>query len=129
MKNKRIFCLIFPIAAIILEALPYGAVLNFAEPTGERIRRTYSYFNLTPFAYANFAPFITALLTVSLLALSVWYCVKENKNLKIGMTVLSVVAFACSLLPLAYGISYFSVVGAFISVALLSNSCLLIFNK
>ena len=129
MKNKRILASVFPIVALILAALPYGAVLNFFDPETGVIKRTYSYFNLTPFAYANFAPFITALLTVSLLALSVWYCVKENKNLKIGMTVLSVVAFACSLLPLAYGISYFSVVGAFISVALLSNSCLLIFNK
>ena len=62
MKNKFIM-LFTTFVALILEILPYGAVCNFANPDGEPWRYTYSYFDLTPFGYANFAPFIVALLT------------------------------------------------------------------
>ena len=68
MKKKWCLLFIFPLAALILELLPYGAVLRFARPDGaEPFRQTFSYFNLTPFGYANFGPFLTAVLTVGLL--------------------------------------------------------------
>ncbi len=60
--KKRIPYLLLPLITLILEILPYGAVCNFATET-RRIRELYSYFDLTPYGYANFAPFLTALLT------------------------------------------------------------------
>lgn len=82
MKMKKLLLVSFPIIAFVLELLPYGVVLNFANPEGEPWRRTYSYFSLTPFGYANFGPFITAILTCALLALAVIYLFKPRKGLK-----------------------------------------------
>lgn len=59
--KKRLPLLLFPVLALILEALPYGAVLQFARPAAAPLRELYSYFDLTPFGYANFAPLFTAL--------------------------------------------------------------------
>ena len=50
--------LLFLVSAFILELLPYGTVLPFAVT----LRRAFSYFGLTPFGYADFPPFLTALL-------------------------------------------------------------------
>ena len=71
MKIKKLLITILITVTFILELLPNGVVLNFANPEGESWRRTYSYFNLIPFGYANFAPFITALLTIVLIILLV----------------------------------------------------------
>ena len=57
MKIKKSLFVVLPLVALILELLPNGVVLNFANPDGEPWRRTYSYFSLTPFGYANFGPF------------------------------------------------------------------------
>ena len=61
MKIKKSLFVVLPLATLILELLPNGVVLNFANPEGEPWRRTYSYFSLTPFGYANVGPFITDL--------------------------------------------------------------------
>ena len=65
MKKKMIMLCIIT-ATLILEILPYGAVCNFANTDGGPWRQTFSYFSLVPFGYANFAPFIVALLTCAL---------------------------------------------------------------
>ena len=116
MKNKFIM-LFTTFVALILEILPYGAVCNFANPDGEPWRYTYSYFDLTPFGYANFAPFIVALLTCVLIILIVVSLVSKKK-MKAPILAVSAIATVLSLAPLLYGISFFSIVGAFISVAL-----------
>ena len=66
--KKRFQYLLLPIITLILEILPYGAVCNFAPSPTERIRKTFSYFDLIPFGYANFAPFLTAIITCAILA-------------------------------------------------------------
>jgi transcriptional regulator with XRE-family HTH domain len=63
-KTAQLVSTALLISALILEALPYGAVMNFASGPEETIRVTTSYFNLLPFGYGNFFPFITAVLTV-----------------------------------------------------------------
>lgn len=107
-------------AAVVFQALPGGAVLNFlsqAENGSFRlIRQTYSYFSLTPFGYANFGPLITALLTCLLLLAGLIYLVCK-KGLK-AIKVISVIAVLASLTPLLFGISYFSLLGGIISVLL-----------
>ena len=73
MKKAKITSLVLIIAILILEILPYGAVCRFmGDPeAGIVIRYTYSYFDLTPFGYANFGPLFTAILSCILLLLIV----------------------------------------------------------
>ena len=115
--KKKLIILCTMLIALVLEILPYGAVCNFANPEGEPWRRTYSYFDLTPFGYANFAPFIVALLTCVLIILIVVSLVSK-KEMKAPILAVSAIATVLSLAPLLYGIRFFSVVGALISVAL-----------
>lgn len=118
MKIKKSLFVILPLVALILELLPYGAVLNFANPDGEPWRRTYSYFSLTPFGYANFGPLITAILTCILLVLVVVYLFKSHKCLNIAIMNVSGFATATSLLPWMFGFSYITVISAIVSVLL-----------
>ena len=115
MKMEKILLLFLPLVSLILELLPYGVVLNFANPDGEPWRRTYSYFSLTPFGYANFGPLITAILTCVLLVLVVVYLFKSHKGLNIAIMNF---ATATSLLPLMLGFSYITVIGVIVSVFL-----------
>ncbi len=120
MKVKKVGLLLLSISAIILELLPYGAVLNFANPEDEPWRRTFSYFSLTPFGYANFGPFITALLTCALLILSVIAIFKYGKGLNTAIMNISGIAALVSLSPLLFGIGYISAVGVAITVVLIA---------
>ena len=70
MYNMKKVCLVvLPALTIVLESLPLGAVCIFATSPTERVKETFSYFSLTPFGYANFAPLITAILTVAIFLL------------------------------------------------------------
>ena len=116
--KKKYFLPILAAAALLLEALPYGAVLNFANPEGEPVRRTYSYFSLTPFGYASFGPLITAVLTSVLFVLAVIYYFKSTEKMLKIIKIIAFLALVSSISPLFMGIRYFSVVGALISVCL-----------
>lgn len=119
MKNiKRVLFVILPLAALILELLPYGAVLNFANPEGEPWCRTYSYFSLTPFGYANFGPFITAIPTCVLLVLVAIYLFKPSKGLNTAIMNVAGFATVASLMPLMFGFDYITVIGVIITVLL-----------
>lgn len=120
MKIKKLGLLLLSASAVILELLPCGAVLNFGNPEGEPWRKTFSYFSLTPFGYANFGPFITALLTCVLLILTVIAFFKHGKGLNTAIMNVSAIAALVSLSPMLYGISYASAVGVAITVTLLS---------
>ena len=109
---KKIRLLILPIITIVLEILPYGAVLVFAPSPTDRVRETFSYFSLTPFGHANFAPFITALISI------------KQKRVCKALFIVSLVAAVISLLPLAFGFSYFSIVGVIITLMLAAESVL-----
>ena len=117
---KKIRLLILPIITIILQILPCGAVLVFAPSPTERVRETFSYFNLTPCGYANFAPFITALLTCIILLLAL-ISIKLEKMRK-AVFWLSLAAAIISLLPLVFGKDYYSVVGGIITITLVIES-------
>ena len=84
--------------------------------------QTFSYFSLTPFGYANFAPLITATLTVAIFLLSL-FSLKKKGVLK-ALFVLSIITVVISLLPLMYGLNYYTLVGAFITVTLVIESIL-----
>ena len=120
--KKRWMHLLLPVAALVLELLPYGAVCNFANPEGEPWRRTYSYFDLVPFGYANFAPFLTAVFTCVVIALLLVYLfVGARLWAGIAKKCLTV-TFALSLCPLLLGIEYYSIVGLLITVCLCAEA-------
>ncbi len=121
--KRKIFGLCAALAALGLELLPYGAVCVFANPEGEPWRRTFSYFDLTPFGYANFAPFLTALLTCALLILSVCALILK-KPLRRAIAVTAAAAALLSLAPLLLGTAYFSLVGALITAVLTATAAI-----
>ena len=123
--KKRLMYLVLPALALILEILPYGAVCNFANPEGEAWRRTYSYFDLTPFGYANFAPLLTALLTCLIIVLTVIFVIKGKTSVATAAKYILLAATVISLGPLLLGREYFSVIGSFITAALAAQLLLL----
>ena len=125
MKNKKMPYLILPVITLILEILPCGAVLNFANPDGEPWRKTFSYFSLTPFGYANFSPFFTAVVTCVVLLLLAIYCINGRQKLVVITERLLYASIILSLCPLMLGVEYFSLVGGLITASLLLELILL----
>ena len=122
---SRLAILLFPIAAFILELLPMGAVCIFAPNPTDRVKETFSYFNLTPFGYANFGPFITAILTCLLLAAIIAVKIKQNVKIRKCAFVISLVSAVTSLFPLILGIENCSIVGAGITLCLVAEALFL----
>ena len=123
-QAARIGVLFSLAAALGLELLPWGAVLNFAVPAADgsigHSRETYSYFSLMPPGYGNFFPLLTGILTILLLAAALlqWRCPREKRGNR--LFVAQAVTLVFSLLPLLlFGPSCFSVVGCLISLCLL----------
>ena len=126
--KKRLLYLILPVITLVLEILPYGAVCNFANPDGGPWRQTFSYFDLTPFGYANFAPFLTALATCLIFVLLVVYCVNGKVAIAGAAKKLLVAAGLLSLGPLMLGISYYSLEAGLITLSLFSELLFLQFT-
>ena len=127
MRKKRLWLLVLPVLTLILEMMPWGAVCNFANPEGEPWRMTYSYFSLTPFGYANFSPFLTALATCAMCLLLLIYCFTAKEALLRRIKAVNGGALVLSLCPLLYGVSYYSVVGGLIAAFLAAELLLLCF--
>ena len=128
--KKRLLYLILPIITLILEILPYGAVCNFKRPSADgtfigHFRELYSYFDLTPFGWANFAPLITAIITCIVLLILLIYCftgkLKLARTAKKILCVGAVISFG----PLLLGLHFLSVVGVLISLSLIGEFLLL----
>ncbi len=115
---KKISMLATSILTIVLEILPYGAVCIFSD-AGEKIRRTYSYFDLTPYAYANFAPFVTAILSCVVCILCVLAFWIDKKAVKKSITVMTALSAVTSVLPVFHGLSYVSITGVCITLSIL----------
>ena len=129
--KKKLLLLVLPVITLILEIVPYGAVCNFARPATDgsigHFRELYSYFDMTPFGYANFSPLITAILSCFVLLLVVIYCITSKKRVLSLVKNTLPICIVISFCPLLYGIRFFSLVGALISAALLGECLLLHF--
>ncbi len=111
------------LAALVLECLPFGAVLNFARPASDgsigHFRETYSYFNMMPVGYGNFFPMLTGILTAVLLLISLlqWRRPREKRGNRLFVALAVTMVF--SLLPLVFfGPDFFSAVGGSITLCL-----------
>lgn len=126
---KKTLILILTLCTLVLEILPYGAVCNFMTPPGEPpLRLTYSYFSLIPFGYANFAPFIVAILSCVLLVLILVYMF-VGQRMRIPVLCVAAFASSLSLCPLLLGISYYSPVALCITLCLCAVTGLTLFSK
>lgn len=132
--KKRLVYLILPIITLILEIIPYGVVLRFGRPymNGEigYFKEYYSYFDMMPFGYGHFFPFITAWITCLILLLMVFYCVKGSQGVAIAVkAILSFVIFI-SIFPYFFmGIEYVTLVGSLITSTLIAQVLLMQFFK
>lgn len=115
---KKVLLIMMPIAALILELLPNGVVLRFANPEGEPWVKTYSHFNVTPFGYANFEPLIAAVLTCMLLLLVVIYLIKPRKGLNTAIMNVSGFAAVAAFTPVMFGLEYLTVIGIVVGLLL-----------
>ena len=111
--------------AIGLMITPYGAMLRFAYDGGATVK-TYSYFSLVPYGYANFSPFIAALLSCASAALSAICIAKNGVKLKNARGGLLSVAAVVSAIPFVSG--YGTVMGAFIMLMLFAAAVLSFFD-
>lgn len=108
-------------SALALEAMPWGAVCNFALPPeeGGTLRMTYSYFDLLPFGYANVGPLFTALLTCALAVFAIIGIFRpDSKRVLLWLNGLSLGGVIASLMPLMFGLSYYSLIGLAITLLL-----------
>ena len=126
--KKRFLYLIIPIITLVLESLPYGAVCIFATSPTERVKETFSYFDLTPFGYANFTPLFTAVITCIVFVLLIAYCISGNSNIAIKAKNILYVAVVMSLGTLIFGIDYYSIVAGLITFSLVVELLLLQFT-
>ncbi len=105
-------------AAIVLEAMPDGAVVWWAAPPGvESKPNLYSYFDILPFGVAMFPPFITALLTVAvtIFTVIVMFLGKRFAKPQNALFVCIIVTAAISACPVLYGFEYVTVIGVLIT--------------
>ncbi len=115
-KMKQLARVGLPLLALILELLPWGVTMRFANPDGAAHITKTCYFDLMPFGYANFGPLLTAVFTCILLALLlIGLAVKKQKLLRV-CTVLAIAATVTSVLPLLY--SSYTVIGGLITACL-----------
>ena len=123
--KKRLLYVLLPLLTIVLEILPYGAVCNFATSPTDTVRKTFSYFDPTPFGYANFFPLLTAIASCLVLVFLTLYCIRGRIHVLIKAKFTLYVAIPLSLGPLLFGIDYFSLVGRFITLTLIAELILL----
>ena len=128
MKKKEALAGVFALIALFLEMTPWGAVLRFANPDGDPFRKTYSYFSLVPYGYANFFPLMTAILTALLVLFLVLAFFGKKEGVWKSCFLISLSAAILSLLPLLQGLESFSLTGGGISLAL-SLCALLLYRK
>ena len=130
-KRKRPFVLLaITVMILILEIIPYGAVLEFAHMTPELTLGYYeehfSYFDPMVYGHGHFGPLITAVLTCMLAVITVIAVFFENRAVRIALRVVSVLTLLCSLSPMLTGC--YSPVGMAISI-LMSVTCIISLKK
>lgn len=106
MFKRKIVMTVLSVLTVILEILPYGAVCVFMDDGGIEIRRTYSYFSLIPYGYADFSPLITALLSCVILVLCIILCFRKSKKLNKALATLSGLAAVISFVPFLMGLGF-----------------------
>ena len=123
MKKQNLLILGVPLAAVILECLPWGVVSRFMNPEGEPWITKSSYFDLMPYGYGNIAPLITAVLSCALLAVVLFYVWKGGKKLLQAGRILALIGTILSVCPIFVGA--YTAIGVAITVCLAGETLFL----
>lgn len=124
--KKRLLLLIPPVVSFILELLPYGVILKFADGPDSTFTETYSYFSLLPFGYAVFGPLIAAVLTCAMFAVTVIYVFTANRWLRNTTMVLAMITALLSVSPALYGLERLSIINAVVALLLSVEAVILL---
>ena len=130
-KRKRPFVLLaITVMILILEIIPYGAILEFAHMSPDLTLGYYeehfSYFDPIVYGYGHFGPLLTVVLTCILAVFAVVAVFLEGRAVRIALRVASLLTLLFSLTPLLTGC--YSLVGGAISVLLLAT-CIISLKK
>ncbi len=122
--KRRFFLLIFPVIAVILEILPGGVAMNFADIdalTGEiKVSvEKYSYFSMMPFGYGNHFPLITAALTCVIAVLAAVYAFTGKRPFVNAVFGLSIAALVVSVVPVVF--RSYTLTGIFITASMVGS--------
>lgn len=129
MKKFKIIFICSNIAALLLEIFAEGAVCNFATPE-KIITETFSYFSLTPYGYANFGPFLTAILTCVLFIFAIILFTPIAKKTTAAAAVVSGISVFTSVLPLImFGGRGFNLISYLISLLMIIQLIAIIIVK
>lgn len=121
------FILLSQVMALIFEMLPDALMLSFASGPNQWVTKTFSYFSLTPFGYAEFSPILTGVLTIIIIVLSAINLIQARKALKLQNAdfICAIIAFVFSILHLLrYGAAYMSFPSYAISALILISAVL-----
>lgn len=102
MKKRKLLSLIILVIILVLELLPYGAVMSYTQPEVGTMTKTLSCFSLISFRQGNVYPLITAILTCIMLVLSLIYFVKPIASLGLIMKAILLVSILTSIAPIRY---------------------------
>ncbi len=121
--KRKIISLCASLAALILEIIPYGVAMNFANPEGPPHIVYCSYFDPLAFGYALFPPLITAILTCALLLFTL-LSIHLKKDWRRGLRILAGIAALISVCLILYGLNFttvfsFAITGALALAAIL----------
>ena len=102
MKIKKFLPLIILILILVLELLPYGAVVSYVIPEIGPMTKTCSCFSLIPFRQGNVSPLVTAILTCIMITLSLAHLIKPVSNIVLIWKTVSLVSIFISIAPVRY---------------------------
>jgi len=113
LKLKRLIVLLPQLLVIVLELLPTGVVLQYtpAPNPNEFVNLTTFYFDINQFNYNVFMPFLTGLITIAILTLTIIWLTTEKMKLLFVIRILCLIELITSIFVLLWGIRYVSVVG------------------
>ncbi len=98
--------ILFPVIALILEVSPYGAVIvsgNLNESSlFYRIHTYCSSFNITLLGLGSYAPFVTTILTISIIITAITSIIREKLNARKALEIMTGLAIILSLIPAAF---------------------------
>lgn len=119
------FILLSQVMALVFEMFPDALMLPFASGPNQWVTKTFSYFSLTPFGYAEFSPILTGVLTIIIIVLSAINLIQARKALKLQNAdfICAIIAFVFSILHLLkYGAAYMSFPSYAISALILISA-------
>ena len=118
--KKKIVSISSLVIALVLEIIPYGVRLKWADFYVERYTN-HSYFSLIPWGYGDMGPFLCGILTVALLIMvSATLIFKEKKGYTLGIVIVNLIAVVMSIVPALF--NSYTLIG-FIITVLLAVSC------